>query len=218
VSSTGAAPGAASSGTSSSSSTGASSSSAAHAGIPKIALIGGAVAAGAVVAVVAARGGGGGGGSSPSGSSSPSGGSGGSGGSGSTVAGQWVGNAASGRGLIYQFGDSGVSCTFTYDITCNLTQSGGSVGGSMNYAGRTHTCTVPDAEAQPIINAALAGIPGDSGGFPINGSTNNAGGVTLAIGGINFAGSYTGSAMDLTGTFASNPGLAQFSMTMKLVR
>ncbi len=216
VSSTGAAPGAASS---SSSTSGSSSSAAAH-GIPKIALVGGAMAAAAVVAVVAA-GGGGGGSSSSSGNSSSGGGSagsGGSGGSGSTVAGQWVGNAAGGRGLNYQFGDQGVSCTFTYDTALSLTQSGGSVGGSMTYAGRTHTCTVPDADAQQIINAALAGIPGDSGGFPVNGSTNSAGNVTLTIAGITFTGGYNASSMDLTGSFASSPGLSQFTMTMKLVR
>ena len=134
------------------------------------------------------------------------------------MAGQWVGSAASGRGLIFQFGDQGVSCTFAYDITFNLTQNGGSVGGNMTYAGRTHTCTVPDADAQQIINAALAGIPGDSGGFPVNGSTNNAGNVTLTIGGITFSGGYNATSMDLTGNVASNPGLSQFSMTMKLVR
>ncbi len=209
VSGTGAAPGAASSGSSS-----AGTSSAASHGIPKIALVGGAVAAAAVVAAVAA-GGGGGGGTGSSASSSPSSGS---GGSGSGVAGQWVGSAANGRGLNYQFGDQDVSCTFTYDITFNLTQNGGSVGGNMTYAGHTHTCTVPDAAAQQIINAALAGIPGDSGGFPVNGSTNNAGSVTVTIAGIIFAGSYNANSMDMTGSFASNPGLPQFSMTMKLVR
>jgi SH3 domain-containing protein len=217
VSSTGAAPGAASS---SSTTSGSSSSAAAHSGIPKIALVGGAVAAAAVVAVVAA-GGGGGGSSSSSASSSPNGGSGGSGGSGgagSTVAGQWVGSAASGRGLMFKLGEADVSCTFTYDITLSLTPSGGTVGGNMTYAGRTHTCTVPDAQAQEIINGALASIPGDSGGFPVSGSTNNAGNVTLTMGGITFSGGYNATSMDLTGSFASNPGLSQFSMTMKLVR
>jgi len=214
VSSTGAAPGAASG-----SSTASGTSAAAHAGggLPKIAIIGGVAAAGAVVAVVAAKGGGsssgGSAGSSPGGSS---GGSGGSGGQGSSVAGQWVGNAASGNGLNYQFGAEGVSCTFKYDTTLNLTQTGTNVGGNMTYAGRTHTCTVPDAVAQQIIDSALAGIPGDTGGFPVSGTSNNPGNVTLTIAGITFAGSYTGTNMDLTGNQAVPTGLT-VSMTMKLV-
>ncbi len=214
VSSTGAAPGAASG---SSASSGTSATAHAGGGLPKIAIIGGVAAAAVVVAVAAGGGGGGSGtGGSGSGGSGSGGGSGGGGGSG--VAGPWTGNSASGNGLRYQFGVADVSCTFTYDTTLNLTASGANVGGSMTYAGRTHTCTVPDSAAQQIINSALAGVPGDAGGFPVSGTTDNAGSVTLTMGGITFTGTYNATSMNLTANAESIPGLTQFSMTMKLVR
>jgi hypothetical protein len=219
VSSTGAAPGASAS-TSTSGSTSASGA-AGGGGLPTVAIVGGIAAAGALVAVAAAGGGGGGSGSGGSGGSSggsaPGGGTSG-GGQATTVAGQWVGNSGSGNGLLYQFGEEGISCTFRYDITASLTQSGGNVGGSMNYAGRTHTCSVPDSFAQQLINAALAGMPGDSGGFPVSGTANESGAVTLNMGGITFMGTFRGNTMDLAANAAAAPGLSQFSMTMKLVR
>jgi hypothetical protein len=216
VASTGAAPGA-SAGTSTAGSTSAGGA-AGGGGIPTIAIVGGVVAAGALVAVAAAGGGGGDGGSGGGGGGGGGGGAGGGGGGGgaSSVAGQWVGNSSSGNGLNYQFGAEGVSCTFRYDTTLNLTQNGASVGGSMTYAGRGHTCTVPDAQAQQIINAALAGIPGDTGGFPVSG-TANAPNVTLSIGGITFAGTYGANTMDLTGSYAT-PGVTSFLMTLKHTR
>jgi hypothetical protein len=215
VSSTGAAPGA-SAGSSTAGST--SAGGAGGGGIPTIAIVGGVVAAAALVAVAAAGGGGGDGGSG-SGSGSGGGGSGGSapgGGGASSVAGPWLGNSSSGNGLNYQFGDEGISCTFRYDTTMNLTQNGATVGGSMTYVGRGHSCTVPDSESQQIINAALAGIPGDAGGFPVSGTVSGAN-VTLSMGGITFAGTYGATTMDLTGN-APATGLSQFSMTLKHVR
>jgi hypothetical protein len=216
VSSTGAAPGAASG---SSASSGTSAATHAGGGLPKIAILGGVVAAGALVAVVAAGGGGSNGGSSAG--TAPGGGSGSPvapGGQASTAAGQWVGNAAGGRGITYQFGAEGVSCTFTYDTTFNLTQSGSAVGGNMTYSGRSHTCTVPDGQLQPLIDSALAGIPGDAGGFPVTGTATDAGGVAITIAGIPFTGTYNRTNMDLTGNQAATPGLTQFSFTIKLVR
>jgi hypothetical protein len=216
VSSTGAAPGA-SAGTSTAGSTSAGGA-AGGGGIPTIAIVGGALAVGALVAVAA----GGGGGDGGSGSGSGSGGGGGSGGSApggggaSSVAGPWFGNSSNGNGLNYQFGAEGISCTFRYDTTMNLTQNGTTVGGNMTYTGRGHTCTVPDSEAQQIINAALAGIPDNSGGFPVSGTASGSN-VTLSIGGITFAGTFGASTMDLTGSTIA-PGVTQFSMTLKHVR
>jgi hypothetical protein len=103
-----------------------------------------------------------------------------------------------------------------YDTTMNLTQNGTTVGGNMTYTGRGHTCTVPDSQAQQIINAALAGIPDNSGGFPVSGTASGSN-VTLSIGGITFAGTFGASTMDLTGSTIA-PGVTQFSMTLKHVR
>jgi hypothetical protein len=132
------------------------------------------------------------------------------------VAGQWVGNSSNGNGLNYQFGAEGISCSFRYDTTLNLTQSGATVGGSMTYTGRGHACTVPDSQAQALINAALASLPNDAGGFPVSGSAN-APSLTLSIGGINFSGTYGANTMDLTGSFAT-PGVTSFQMTLKHTR
>jgi len=117
VSSTGAAPG-----TSAGTSTAGSTSAGGGGGIPTIAIVGGVAAAGVLVAVAA---GGGGGGDSGSGSGGGGGGGAGAGGAGggggSSVAGQCAGNSGNGNGLNYQFDAEGISCTFRYDTTLNLT-------------------------------------------------------------------------------------------------
>jgi hypothetical protein len=221
LSGTGAAPGAASG---SSTASGTSSATAAGGGgVPTIAVVGGVAAAAAVVGVVVAtKGGGSGSGTGSSGSGGSGGGSGGGGGGGGgglSVAGQWTGNVASGNGLFYQFGVDTISCTFKWDIGANFTQSGGGVGGAGTYAGpREAGCNVPDSQAQQFINAALAGLPGQSGTFPLTGTATDTGAVMLAGAGINFAGTYSRTNMDLTGTLPSNPGFTSFMITLKLVR
>jgi Bacterial SH3 domain len=220
VSATGAAPGASpASSSASSSSTGGSGGAGAGGGIPKIALIGGGIAAAGVIVAVAAGGGGGSGSGGSSGGSSGSGGSGGSsptspGGSASGVAGRWTGSGANGGGLVFTFGDQGVSCTSRYDIVANLTQTGSTVGGSMTYSGRSFTCTVPDPDAQQILNNIL--VPGDSGGFPVNGTATDSA-VTIAGSGVTLAGPYTRSNMDLNGNLSESPGMP-YTMTLKLTR
>jgi hypothetical protein len=113
-----------------------------------------------------------------------------------------------------------ISCTFKWDIGANFTQSGGSVSGTGTYAGpREAACNVPDSQAQPLINAALAGLPGQSGTFPLTGTATDTGAVMLAAAGINFAGTYNRTNMNLTGTLTDNPaGITQFMVTLKLVR
>jgi uncharacterized protein YraI len=213
VSSTGAAPAAASG---SSTSSGTSATAHAGGGLPKIAIVGGVVAAGALVAVAA----GGGGGGSSSGSGAGGFGSGGSGaggsggGGGSSLAGQWAGNSAGGNGLTFQFGSDGLSCTSKYDIAANLTQSGNAVGGNMTYSGHTFTCTASDPQLQQILDNAL--IPGDSGGFPLNGTATDTN-VTLIISTITFTGTHSRTTMDLNGNLGASLGLP-YTMTLKLVR
>lgn len=220
-SSTGAAPGAASG----SSSAGGSSAggTAGGGGLPTVAVVGGIAAAGALVAVVAAGGGGGSGsgGSGGAGSGGGTGGQGGQGGGGQglNVTGQWVGSVAAGNGLAYQFGAEGVSCTFHYDITASLSQSAAAVSGSGTYALRDAACSVPESEAQQLINAALAGLPGQTGGFPVGGTATDTGAVTLNVVTITFTGTYSRTNMDLTGSMAAAPGgVTQFTITLKLVR
>ncbi|PYQ19767.1 MAG: hypothetical protein DMF81_20835 [Acidobacteria bacterium] len=216
VSSTGAAPGT-SAGTATA---GGSAAGGAGGGLPTIAVVGGIAAAGALVAVVA-KGGGGGSGSGGSGGTAGSGGStapgqGGQGGQSLTVTGQWVGLAAGGNRLTYQFGVEGALCTFRYDISMSLTQSGGGFSGNGSYTTRDAACSFP--VAQDVIDTVLAGLSGQSGGFAVSGTANDAGAITLNVEGLVFNGTYNRTNMEVSSTTPPDPGLSQFMMTMKLVR
>jgi hypothetical protein len=119
--------------------------------------------------------------------------------------------------MTYAFSVEGASCTFHYDMGLNLTQNCSSVGGSMTYTGRTAMCSLPEAEAQQIINSALAGFQ-DSGGFPVTGNASDAGSVTLSMGGLTFSGTYNRTNMDISSAGPSVPGATVQPMTIRVVR
>src|SRR5262249_27988464 len=115
-------------------------------GARTLAIVGGVAAAGVGVAVAAGGGGGSPGSSSSTGGAStrppphtgapPGGGS-------SSLTGHWVGLAGNGEGITEVISGQGLSCSFTFDITTDLTQSGTTFTGTGTSTTRGVNCGIP---------------------------------------------------------------------------
>ncbi len=149
-------------------------------GVTALAIGGGVVAAGAVVAVAAS---GGGNGASPS---TPDAG----------LTGRWTGTSANGGGLTEVVSVEGASCTWVWDLTLDLVQSGTSLGGTIAAAGpRTFSCSFD-----------LPSLPPGSGGTASLSGTVSGSAVTFQAVDITFTGTRSGNRLSGTATSPSTPG------------
>jgi hypothetical protein len=186
MASTGAAPGSAGAGSS-------TAQSAGGLGTKTLVIVGGVAAAGGLVAVAA--GGGGGSGSSGSGTSGGSGsGSGGTAPGGGTtptgaLTGRWVGSAANGGGLTAVATFEGVSCSYLWDLTSDLVQSGSTFSGTGTAVGRAVNCSV----ALPLD---LASIFNGQGSAAALSGTASGGSLSFQASTLAFTGTYTSSRID----------------------
>jgi Bacterial SH3 domain len=176
-------------------SAGSSSSTAAAAshGIPVIAVVGGVAAAGGIVAVAAK--GGGGGGSTGSGSS-------GTGGSSTpsaqSLSGAWAGTAASGAGWSVHVFVTGGDCTYGYDTSGTLVQSGNTLTGPLTTTLRSLTCNPGDLAT--IISQLVPNFLGSSGGGALMATLQPPGAITVPLGnGVTLTGTYTATRIRVTG-------------------
>jgi uncharacterized protein YraI len=161
-------------------------------GARNLAIGGGVVAAGAVAALAAGGGGGSASGSSGTGgnapgSSTPSTGT-APGGTTATLTGRWVGLVGNGEGLTYVIGGEGVTCTYQWDLTTDLVQSGSALSGGGTSVARTVNCSVP-------IPAEL--IQGTSGSGSLSGTVSG-NTLTFRAGEFTFTGTWSGTKLEAT--------------------
>jgi hypothetical protein len=189
---------------------GAGAAAAGH-GISTLAIVGGVAAAGGLVAVAASKSGG-----SSSSSSSGSGGS--SAPSSAPLSGAWAGSAAAGSGLTAHFTVTGVGdCSYGWDVTTNLVQSGTVVSGPITTTFRTLSCNPADLQGviDPVIHS-LQGTVG-SGTFTATvSSSSSSGSITIPFGTTSLNGTYTPTLINATGQDTIAGYAVQY--TMKLAK
>jgi hypothetical protein len=88
----------------------------------------------------------------------------------------------------------GLSCTYLWDLTADLVQSGSTLTGTGTSVGRGIDCSVP---LPPNISAIFNG---QSGSGTLTG-TANAGAVSFRVGELAFTGTYTSSRLDATAIY-----------------
>lgn len=181
-----------------------SAGTAAGGGIPTLAIVGGVVAAAGLAAVVA----GGGGGSKSGGSSTtptpqaPQQG---------VLTGAWSGLVASNAGLTLRVIVTGGNCTFRWDMTLNLVQSGSSLtgpGGSLNR--RSITCNPSSPELELII----APLVPQSDAFPFSATLTPPSGIAIPFGEVTLVGTYTNSLIQATGSVATPDHTSEYTLTV----
>ncbi len=158
--------------------------------IPVLAVVGGVAAAGGIVAVAAK---GGGGGPSPSGTTG-----GGSSPSTQSLSGAWVGAAASGGGWSAHVFVTGGDCTYGYDASANLVQSGNTLSGPIATTLRSLTCNPSDLA--PLVERLAPNLLGSAGGGTLMGTLSPPGAITVPLGGgVQLTGTYTSTRIRATG-------------------
>ncbi len=180
---------------------GPSAAAASH-GIPVIAVVGGVAAAGGLVAVAAK--GGGGGGSTGNSNSATGGGS--STPSTQSLSGAWAGTAATGGGWSAHVFVTGGDCTYGYDASATLVQSGNTLSGPVTTTLRSLTCNPSDLGG--LIERLIPNFLGSAGGGALTATLTPPGGITLPLGGgVTLTGTYTATRIRATGHQAT----AEFS-------
>jgi hypothetical protein len=162
-------------------------------GARNLAIGGGVAAAGVVVAVAAGGGGSSGSGSSgagPGGSAPPSGTS---PSTSNPLTGHWVGVAGNGEGITYVLTGEGLTCTYMFDITTDLVQSGSTFTGTGTSVARGINCSIP------LPSAVTSVFIGQGGSGSMEG-TASGGALTFQAGILPFTGTYTATRFDATGT------------------
>jgi hypothetical protein len=173
-----------------------SAGAAAGGGIPTLAIVGGVVAAGGLVAVVA-----GGGGSKSGNSTTPTPQQG-------VLTGVWSGLVASNAGLSLRIIVTGGNCTYRWDATLNLVQSGSSLTGPGSLNRRSITCNPSSPELERII----APLVPQSDAFPFSATLTPPSGITIPLGEVTLVGTYTNSLIQATGSVATPDHTSEYTL------
>jgi hypothetical protein len=114
------------------------------------------------------------------------------------LTGHWVGTVDSGAGLTLFVTVGETACTYRWDLTSDLVQSGASLSGSATAVSRSASCSF---QAVPTLPPPFSG---PASAVPINGAASG-GALTFEAGISPFRGTYTASLLDASGSL---PGLA----------
>lgn len=114
------------------------------------------------------------------------------------LSGHWLGSVDSGAGLTLFVTVGETACTYRWDLTSDLVQSGASLSGSATAVSRSASCSF---QAIPTLPPPFSG---PASAVPINGAASG-GAVTFQAGVSPFTGTYTASLLDAAGSL---PGLA----------
>ncbi|HEV7502886.1 MAG TPA: hypothetical protein VGQ33_22865 [Vicinamibacteria bacterium] len=114
------------------------------------------------------------------------------------LTGHWLGTVDSGAGLTLLVNTADMACTYRWDLTSDLVQSGASLSGSATAVSRSANCSF---QAVPTLPAPFAA---SASSVPINGAASG-GSVTFQAGINTLTGTYTASLLDAAG---SVPGVA----------
>src|SRR5262249_20684928 len=105
------------------------------------------------------------------------------------LTGHWVGNAGNGEGLAGVISLEGVTCTYQFDITADLVQTGSALSGTGSSVARGLNCSIP----------LPPGFVGMGGSGTLSGTASN-GTLSFQVGPFTFNGTYTSTRIDATST------------------